>query len=45
MSLRETGLIRAPKPPPPPNELCQYTSYGFASGHTVLPDVISPVPN
>ena len=30
MSLRETDVIRAPQHPPPTNELCQYTAYGFA---------------
>jgi len=30
MSLRETVLIHTPQPPPPTNELCQYTAYGFA---------------
>jgi len=30
MSLRETGLIRAPQPSPPLNELSQYTDSGFA---------------
>ena len=30
MSLRKTGLIHTPQPPPPANELCQYTPYSFA---------------
>jgi len=30
MSLRETVSIHAPQRPPPPNELCQNTAYGFA---------------
>jgi len=30
MSLRKTVLIHAPQHPPPTNELCQSTAYGFA---------------
>ena len=30
MSLRKTGLIHTPQPPPPANKLCQYTPYSFA---------------
>jgi uncharacterized protein (TIGR03435 family) len=30
MSLRKTVLIQAPQHPPPTNELCQSTAYGFA---------------
>jgi hypothetical protein len=35
MSLRKTDLIRAPQHPPPVDELCQNTDYGFAPEHTV----------
>jgi len=31
MSLRKTVLIRAPQHSPPTNEVCQYTSHGFAA--------------
>src|SRR5688572_6617817 len=30
MSLRKTGVIRAPQRSPPPNRLGQYTSHGLA---------------